>query len=289
MTPDPKKQSIIKAPSRAVAKARSNMASRALASVHKTTITNSIGMQLKLIPAGEFLMGSPETEPGRQPYETQHRVRITRPFYLGIHTVTQSQWTSVMGSEPWVEDRHCEGGADHPATNMRHHEAGEFCRKLSVLEKSNYRLPTEAEWEYACRAGSSTAYCFGENIDQLNQYAAPLHDQMMDWVFFESHERGYKKDPLVRVGQKLPNAFGLYDMHGSVREWCSDWYGEYPSKTLADPIGPSSGSFRVLRGGSEFDCSNEFQAQRSASRAWANPFKAFLWDGFRVCLSLPIK
>ena len=273
---DPKKQSIIKAPSRAVAKARSNMASRALASVHKTTITNSIGMQLKLIPAGEFLMGSPETEPGRQPYETQHRVRITRPFYLGIHTVTQSQWTSVMGSEPWVGEARFNIGTDYPATYVSHDDAVEFCSKLSSREGATYRLPTEAEWEYACRAGTKTAYSFGDTAGQLEQYA---------WFCENAFEVG--EQYAHRIGEKLPNAFGLYDMHGNVWEWCSDWFGEYLGGTLDDLAGllVSSASHRVYRGG----CWASFaEVCRSAYRGWLVPSSRSLDRfGFRVVMSAP--
>ena len=132
-TPDPKKQSIIKAPSRAVAKARSNMASRALASVQVKT--NSIGMKLKLIPAGEFLMGSPESEPGRDDDETQHRVRLTKPFYMQTTTVTQSQWASVMGTEPWLGEDYIKQGPDYPATYVSHDEAVEFCQVVGARKR----------------------------------------------------------------------------------------------------------------------------------------------------------
>jgi formylglycine-generating enzyme required for sulfatase activity len=266
--PDPKKQSIIKAPSRAVTKARSNMASRALASVQVKT--NSIGMKLKLIPAGEFLMGSPESEPEREENELQHRVRITRPFYLGIHTVTQSQWMAVMGTEQRADD-YVKQGSDYPATCVSHDDAVDFCRKLSVRENATYRLPTEAEWEYTCRARSSATYSFGDTADQLEQYA--WFDENADEV-----GEGYAH----RGGQKLPNSFGLYDMHGNVEEWCSDWYGEYPSGEVTDPTGPAEGSRRVFRGGSWFCPAKHC---RSAYRHGCAPSYRDFFKGFRVSLS----
>jgi formylglycine-generating enzyme len=268
MTPDPKKQSIIKAPSRAVAKARSNMASRALASVQIKT--NSIGMKLKLIPAGEFLMGSPESEPERSRWEVQHRVRITKPFYMGVYTVTRSQWMAVMGTEPWVGDDDVKQGSDFPATYVSHEDAVEFCHKLSELESAIYRLPTEAEWEYACRARSSAAYSFGDTADQLEQYA---------WFAENAHKVGEKY--AHRVGQKLPNSFGLYDLHGNVWEWCSDWFEEYPSGGLTDPKGPAEGSYRVSRGGSG---GRTAEFCRSAYRGIGQSDRRS-YTGFRVCLT----
>ncbi|MDE0874383.1 MAG: formylglycine-generating enzyme family protein [Acidimicrobiales bacterium] len=269
-TPDPDKQSIIKAPSRAVAKARSNMASRALASVQVKT--NSIGMKLKLIPAGEFLMGSPESEPKRRDREVQHRVRITKPFYMQTTTVTQSQWMSVMGTEPWEADEEfVKQGSDYPATYVSHDDAVDFCRKLSARENATYRLPTEAEWEYACRARSSAAYSFGDNAEQLEQYA-----------WFHENAGDVDEEYAHRVGQKLPNSFGLYDMHGNVLEWCSDWFEENVSGEATDPTGSSSGSYRVIRGGSW-----NFTAElcRSAFRSGRDPSFRYFNLGFRVSLS----
>ena len=259
MTPDPKKQSIIKAPSRAVAKARSNMASRALASVQVKT--NSIGMKLKLIPAGEFLMSD---------NELQHRVRITKPFYMQTTTVTQSQWTAVMGTEPWASYPSQKKGSDFAVTAVSHDDAIEFCRKLSELESATYRLPTEAEWEYACRARSQTAYSFGDNADQLGQYAWFCENA---WKLEECYAH--------RVGQRFPNSFGLYDMHGNVWEWCSDWLGDYPVRPVTDPTGPSVGYVRVLRGGGCFGA----DFCRSAYRhTFGAPGRLYRY-GFRVAMS----
>ena len=203
-------------------------------------VTNRLGMQLRLIPAGEFLMGSPLTERGRDDAEEQHRVRITKPYYLGVTEVTQGQWKSVMGTEPWSGKSYVRGGSDYPATYVPWTEAVEFCKKLSQREGEPYRLPTEAEWEYACRAGSKTAYSFGDAASSLKDY---------EWFRDNADHAG--EDYAHRVAQKRANAFGLYDMHGNVWEWCADWYDKdyYGKSPLSDPTGPDSSSFRVVRGG----------------------------------------
>ncbi len=271
--PDPKKQSIIKAPSRAVAKARSNMASRALASMQVKT--NSIGLKLRLIPAGEFLMGSPAGEEGREAYEMQHRVRITKPFYLGVYQVTQGQYQQVVGQNRSEFD-----GVENPVEMVSWDDAIEFCRKLSALPEEAaagnvYRLPTEAEWEYSCRAGTTTRFNFGDHKTDL-----------VDHAWYDDNS-----DKTRPVGNKLPNAWGLYDMHGNVWEWCQDWYRDYPSGSVTDPAGPTSGSMptgpstgstRVLRGGSW----NHFAVHcRSADRYWNFPSYCSFSVGFRVALS----
>ncbi|MCP4887714.1 MAG: formylglycine-generating enzyme family protein [Planctomycetaceae bacterium] len=229
-------------------------------------------MKLKLIPAGEFLMGSPESELGHRGDELQHRVRITQPFYMQTTTVTQPQWMAVMGTGPWVGDDDVKHGSDFPATYVSHEDAVEFCHKLSELESGTYRLPTEAEWEYACRARSQTAYCFGDSADLLDQYA-----------WFDENADSVGEWYAHRVGQKLPNSLGLYDMHGNVCEWCSDWYEEqYPSGEVSDPTGPSSGSARVWRGGG---WRTHAKLCRSADRNGDLPSDRGDDGGFRVCLS----
>jgi formylglycine-generating enzyme required for sulfatase activity len=193
----------------------------------KTTV-NSIGMKLTLIPAGEFQMGS------------RHLVKITRPFFLAVHEVTQQQYEKVMGARPWQGNEYVKEGADYPASYVSHDDAVEFCRRLSKQEGVEYRLPTEAEWEYACRAGTTTAFSFGDDEARLGQYA--WYDKNA-WNIGEKYAH--------RVGQKLPNRWGLYDMHGNVFEWCQDWRNTYGSeKVVSDPAGPAQGEYRVLRGGS---------------------------------------
>jgi formylglycine-generating enzyme required for sulfatase activity len=230
-------------------------------------VTNSIGMKLRLIPAGEFMMGSPATEWVREDDETQHRVTLTKPFYMGVTEVTQEQYQKVMGTNP-SEFK----GAQNPVEKVRWAEAVEFCRKLSAMpaEKTAghvYRLPTEAEWEYACRAGTTTAYSFGDDASRLSDYG---------WFRNNSDSKTHP------VGEKKPNAWGLYDMHGNVWEWCQDRPGNYPSGSATDPTGATSGSGRVYRGGSwdivDAGC-------RSAYRDGSTPENRNYNLGFRVLRS----
>ena len=188
-----------------------------------------VKLEMVLIPAGEFLMGTP----GDSARERQHRVRITRPFYLGKFLVTQEQWETVMGSNPSYSIK----GPQNPVVGVSWDDCQQFFDKLNAKSGSGrgtFQLPTEAQWEYACRAGSTTEYCFGDDEARLGEYA---------WYFNNS---GDKTHP---VGEKKPNAWGLYDMHGNVWEWCQDWYGAYGTEAVTDPTGPATGSSRVFRGG----------------------------------------
>ena len=238
-------------------------------------ITNSIGMKLVLIPKGTFMMGSPEIEEGHQKDENQHEVTISKDYYLGVHEVTQAQYETVMGKNP----SHFQGAivgnenADLPVENVSWDDAVEFCKKLSDLPEEKktsrlYRLPTEAEWEYACRTGSKTIYSFDDEEGLLPEYG---------WFDRNSSDRTHT------VGLLEPNAWGLYDMHGNVWEWCSDWYGEYPKGAVRNPTGPKVGSDRVCRGGSwDFEAAN----CRSAFRNWNYPSLRLDYYGLRVALSL---
>jgi formylglycine-generating enzyme required for sulfatase activity len=230
-------------------------------------VTNSIGMKLRLIPAGEFMMGIPATDSHRRDNETQHRVSITKPFYLGVTEVTQEQFQKVMGTNPSQFK-----GPQNPVEKVSWEGAVAFCRKLSAMpaEKSGgyvYRLPTEAEWEYACRAGTTTKYSFGDSASAMGAYA---------WYDKNS---GSTPHP---VGGKKPNGWGMYDMHGNVGEWCQDWGGDYPSGSAMDPTGATSGSLRVLRGGSWFI---DARFCRSAFRFRGTPEFRFNDLGFRVLRS----
>jgi WD40 repeat protein len=202
-------------------------------------IINSIGM--KLIPAGEFQMGSPDSDSDAADREKpQHLVKITNPFYLGVYEVTQGQYEKVMGARPWQGKEYVKEGPDYPAVYVSHDDAVEFCRRLSKQEGVEYRLPTQAEWEYACRAGTTTTYSFGDGEAKLGQHA---------WYDKNAWDIGEKY--AHRVGQKLPNRWGLYDMHGNVYEWCQDWHESYGSeKVVSDPLGDAQGIARELRGGS---------------------------------------
>jgi formylglycine-generating enzyme required for sulfatase activity len=229
-------------------------------------VTNSIGMKLRLISAGEFMMGSPETESEREDNETQHRVSITKPFYLGVTEVTQEQYQTVMGKNPSQFK-----GPQNPVEKVSWADAVEFCRKLSAMpaEKTAghvYRLPTEAEWEYACRSGTTTAYGFGDDASRLGDYG---------WF-------GNSDSSTHPVGEKKPNAWGLYDMHGNVWEWCQDWYSAYPSGSAMDPTGATSGSNRVLRGGG---WSTLARFCLSADRGGSTPENRDDYLGFRVLRS----
>jgi formylglycine-generating enzyme required for sulfatase activity len=237
-------------------------------------ITNSIGMKLVLIPKGTFMMGSPESEEGRQKDETQHEVTISKDYYLGVYEVTQAQYEKVMGKNPSYFQGPKVGNenADLPVENVSWDDTVEFCKKLSDLPEEKkagrlYRLPTEAEWEYACRAGSKTAYAFDDEEGLLPEYG---------WFKRNSSDRTHT------VGLLEPNAWGLYDMHGNVWECCSDRYGDYPKGAVSDPSGPKVGSFRVFRGGSWF-----FGAAhcRSANRYWYDPSSRYHVNGFRLALS----
>lgn len=243
-------------------------------------VTNSIGMKLTLIPSGVFMMGSAEpAEELRKVFGTspewrlfqgerpQHKVRITKAFYLGIHEVTQRQYREVMGRDPSRFK-----GDVRPVERVSWEDAALFCRRLSgMADCEHYRLPTEAEWEYACRAGTTTRYSCG---NQLSPECA--------WFKKNSYSQTHP------VGAKQPNAWGLYDMHGNVCEWCADWYdGNFYSRSPAcDPKGPAAGSRRVMRGGCWLMSGGRC---RSATRLSEEPTEdcSACLGGFRVALDLP--
>jgi len=247
-------------------------ASRSLAAEE---ITNSIGMKLLLIPAGEFRMGSLEAEDGREDDEgPAHRVRIARPFAIGATEVTQAQYEKVAGKNPSRFQ-----GEDRPVERVTWDDAVAFCAKLTEIERKAgklaagevYRLPTEAEWEYACRAGTSGPFGSGGDARALGRHA---------WF------AGSSDDETHPAGRKEPNAWGLRDMHGNVSEWCADWYGEYSEAAVADPKGPADGEERVIRGGAWTD---EASACRSAYRSMNAPGESFANVGFRVVRTVAAK
>jgi len=260
---------------------------------------NSIGMTLRLIPAGEFMMGSSEDDKDAGPEEKpQHKVRITKPFYLGVCEVTQAQYEAVMGNNPSYfsangefKDRVAGQSTDrYPVENVSWLDAIQFCNKLSQKEGKKpfceidgndirvpdwngqgYRLPTEAEWEYSCRANTSTPtrYAFGNDAGELGEYA-----------WFQGNSGGQTHP----VGQKRPNAFGLFDMHGNVWEWCWDCFGEgyYKQSPTDDPTGPTGAGYRVARGGCWSLATNN---ARSADRLWFVPSCRRDRMGFRLAVN----
>ncbi|MFM8729224.1 MAG: formylglycine-generating enzyme family protein [Planctomycetaceae bacterium] len=236
-------------------------------------VVNTIGMKLLLIPAGTFTMGSPASEKYRYDNETQHQLTLTKPFYMGRTEVTQGQWKKVIGTETWKGAGYVQEGDDYPAVYVSWDDAVEFCKKLSAMEGKVYRLPTEAEWEYACRGGTKTAFSFGNDEAELSKYA------WWGGLFGNGNARDEKYPH--RVAQKLPNPYGLHDMHGNVHEWCSDWKDVYPSTPLTDPRGPDAGSFRVLRGGSWLSAPRKV---RCAVRNDDTPEYRYSIYGFRLVL-----
>jgi formylglycine-generating enzyme required for sulfatase activity len=216
---------------------------------------NRVTVKLVRIRPGTFMMGSPDSEQGRDMNEgPQHEVTISKPFYMGVTEVTQAQYEAVMGGNPSIFK-----GATNPADNISWNDATEFCKKLSEKTGKKVRLPTEAEWEYACRAGSKTKFCFGDSDAGLADYA---------WY------KANSGDTTHPVGQKKPNAWGLYDMHGNVWEWCANWLGDYPKGVVTDPQGPETGSAPVLRGGGWGDfppvCRPALRFKRNSGYRYSN-------------------
>jgi formylglycine-generating enzyme required for sulfatase activity len=233
--------------------------------------TNSLGMTFKVIPAGTFTMGSPSDELVRASDETQHQVTLSNAYYMQTTEVTQAQWEAVMGDNPsWFP-----GCSDCPVENVSWNDVQEFIDKLNAMGEGTYRLPTEAEWEYACRADSTTAFANGEITEKYCGYDPNL--DAMGWYCYNSGDETHP------VAQKEPNAWGLYDMHGNVWEWCQDWHGSYPTGAVTDPTGPSSGTYRVLRGASWHD---NAKSTRSANRHWSLPDERNGCHGFRVVRAL---
>ena len=193
------------------------------------------------IEPGTFMMGSPSSEAGRYSDEgPQHEVTITRGFYLGKYELTQAQWESVTGTRPWEGQQYVEEGPNSPAVYLSWFDARNFADALNEAEGAEiYRLPTEAEWEYACRADTTSSWSFGDEGERLGEYA---------WYDANAWNAGERY--AHEVGGKRSNRWGLHDMHGNVWEWVSGWYGAYKADAQTDPIGPLGGSVFVARGGS---------------------------------------
>jgi formylglycine-generating enzyme required for sulfatase activity len=227
-------------------------------------------LEMLWVKPGTFMMGSPKGEAKRDEDEIQHQVTLTKGFYLGKYEVTQAQWGRVMGNNPSRFK-----GADRPVEQVSWNDAVEFCKKLTEIETKagrvpqgmSYQLPTEAQWEYACRAGTTTKYSWG---DDINPKLANYEDSGL-WK-------------TMAVGSYRPNPWGFCDMHGNVWELCADWYGEYPTSSVTDPIGVALGSDRVKRGGS-FNWSTAGWSLVSANRSTTSPGfpgNHYHYYGFRV-------
>ena len=213
--------------------------------------------RFRWIPPGRFMMGSPETEPEQRDDEKLHEVELTRGFWLADATCTQALWEAVTGDNPSRFK-----GPERPVENVSWEDCQEFISRINEYSPDlGLRLPTEAEWEYACRAGAATPFWFGDQItpEQVNYNG--------DYPY-AGGEKGLNREETVEVRSLPPNDWGLYEMHGNVWEWCSDWHGEYEAEPTVDPKGPAEGGIRVLRGGSWF-----FNAGfcRSAFRFWNPP------------------
>jgi formylglycine-generating enzyme required for sulfatase activity len=230
-----------------------------------TVWENSISMKLVWIAPGEFMMGSNDGQSNEKPI---HTVKITKGFYMGIYEVTQEQYQQAMGTNP----SQFKGDDNLPVEMVSWDDAVEFCKKLSQKEGKTYRLPTEAEWEYACRAGTTTQFSFGDDESQLGDCA---------WY---NQNSGGKTHP---VGEKKPNAWGLYDLHGNVWEWCQDWDAAdwYSNGPTENPMNESHGDmkYRVLRGSC---CYGYSSSCRVSTRYYGDPHRRVGSFGFRVVLDL---
>jgi formylglycine-generating enzyme required for sulfatase activity len=213
-------------------------------------------MKFVLVPAGQFTMGSAPGEPGRQQDERPHRVVLSEPFYLAETEVTQRQWLAVMGNNP---SHFRAAGLDAPVESVTWFEAQTFLQRLSAAGQGRFRLPTEAEWEYACRAGTTTAYAFGDRLSV--------------------EQASYDGQSTLKVGSFPPNRWGLYDLHGNVWEWCADEYCPYPATAVRDPVNRCRSPYKVIRGGSWYFGAD---SARSALRYTHEPKLRGFSIGFRV-------
>jgi len=273
--------------------------------------SNSIGMKFVRIAPGTFMMGTPENEPGRYPNERLHQVRITRAYLLGAYEVTRGQFRAFVGDTGFKTDAEKKGSAliwtgivqenrrggswrdvgfdqtdDHPVVSISWNDAVAFARWLSRKEHRQYRLPTEAEWEYACRAGTRTAYPWGDNPDDGGGFANAADQSALrrfpELVTFKWDDGFAYTAP---VGKFKPNPWGLFDMIGNALEWCSDYYGPYPAGEAQDPEGPAQGDqdgSRVLRGGS---WTNRPLDIRTGFRHWHRADYQMNVIGFRSALN----
>lgn len=241
---------------------------------------NALGMEFVLIPAGTFIMGSPPTEKQRDSSEVQHEVTISEAFYMQTTEVTVGQWREVMG---WRFLARKKGDDDMPVVKVSWHDCRNFIEKLNRRAGDRYELPTEAQWEYAARAGSRTAYFWGDRIDCTRAMYAN-NPKQYDACISANTVLGLASGQPAAVKRYPPNAWGLYDMHGNAWEWCLDLFGPYQAAPVVDPCRTDAGHDRVRRGGSWF---GPGQACRSANRAYAHPMSRLQNTGFRLVMIVP--
>lgn len=231
--------------------------------------TNSIGIKFVWIPPGNFIMGSTPKEKLRGEDEAQHKVTLTKGFYMSVYVVTQQQWQEVMGNNP----SSFMGEKNLPVETVSWDDCQALMKTMGAKDRRQYRLPTEAEWEYACRAGTTTPFHFGETIS--------TNQANYDGRFaYGDGKIGQRRNKTTPVGAFPANAFGLHDMHGNVWQWCQDSYQEYPKKAAVDPQATGAGKGRVMRGGS---CRSGPRQCRAANRGWSGPSNRSLDYGLRVC------
>ncbi len=239
-------------------------------------------LEMNWVNPGTFMMGSPKNELGRSDNEAQHQVTLTKGFWLGKYEVTQAQWYAVMETDPSYFK-----GSLRPVDQVSYNDVLVFCQRLTEKERAagrlsnqyEYTLPTDAQWEYACRAGTTTALNSGKDLTAAEGLCANLNE--VGWYGNSSSGGGNAGEVTHIVGQKKPNAWGFYDMHGNVWEWCLNWYEEYSSMAVTDPTGPSTGSKRAFRGGSFWDnpcfCRSAFHHSELPDLKSGN-------EGFRLAL-----
>ena len=248
--------------------------------------TNSLGMKFVWIRPGSFSMGSPKTEKGRSDVEVQHEVKLSKGFWMGVYPVTQEQWLDVIADPEYrrpaegfdiSNPSRFRGDKNLPVDSVSWNDCQVFLTALRAKDKQRYRLPTEAEWEYACRADTTTPYCFGDTITSAQaNFAGGVAVQA-------NGKKAVNRRRTTPVGTFPANAWGLYDMHGNVAQWCQDRFGRYALNDTFDPQGPDKGGTHLLRGGSWDDGPSRC---RSACRAWDSADKRGTGTfGLRLCFS----
>jgi len=249
----------------------------ALSKTQGEKITNDLGMDFILVKPGSFMMGSPENELHRDKNEVLHEMKIVKPFYLQSTEVTVKQWKAVIGKKLFGRKK---GKDNMPVIQVSFYDCQDFIKKLNKMNKGFYRLPTEMEWEYASRAGTTTAYSWGDSIDcSKAMYGNNRQKQPECIKYFKS--KGFSPNQAAPVKSFAPNPWGFYDMHGNVWEWCSDPYRKYKTHKINKGFDPIKTDSRIKRGGSWYKYGWYL---RSANRAYAHPSAKFKTTGFRLVL-----